>query len=160
MFHNSEKVRLAFGLKSIKHEVRFLANDDVATPTSLVGKKVVPIFEFQNNAGEKLVMPESLDIISKVDTDPTFGPVGLFKPLSKRADWAAWQSKHAELMRELQRSRYVLSVLPEFYSVDGKDAFVKNHPISPYSKVFRSFSPSSRQSFLLKILYYIRMTGP
>eukprot|EP01035_Chromulina_nebulosa_P026861 gene26861-35229_t len=128
------RVRLAFGLKSIKHDVRFLANDDVVTPTSLVGKKVVPIFEFQNTAGQKIVMPESLDIISKVDSDPSFGPVGLFKPMSKRADWADWQSKYAELMRELQRSRYVMSVLPEFYSTDGKDAFVKNHPIAPYSK--------------------------
>ena len=107
-----------------------------------MGKKVVPIFEFQSSTSEKLVMPESLDIISKVDSDPTFGPVGLFKPLSKRADWVAWQSKHAELMRELQRSRYVMSVLPEFYSVDGKDAFVKNHPISPYSKVSDPSLPS------------------
>ena len=100
-----------------------------------MGKKVVPIFEFQSSTGEKLVMPESLDIISKVDSDPTFGPVGLFKPLSKRADWVAWQSKHAELMRELLRSRYLESVLPEFYSLDGKFAFVKNHPMAEYSKV-------------------------
>ena len=31
------RVRLAFGLKNIKHEVRFLANDDVETPTKLIG---------------------------------------------------------------------------------------------------------------------------
>lgn len=31
------RVRLAFGLKNIKHEVRFLANDDVDTPTKLIG---------------------------------------------------------------------------------------------------------------------------
>jgi glutaredoxin 2 len=48
--------------------VHFLANDDIATPTALVGKKVAPIFQ----AGD-LVMGESLDIIAKVDTDPKYG---------------------------------------------------------------------------------------
>lgn len=135
------QVRLAFGLKNIKHEVRFLANDDVDTPTSLVGKKVVPIFQFESQKGKE-IMPESLDIIAKVDADPTFGPVGTFKPLSKREDWAQWQAKHAELLRELQRSRYVQTVLPEFYSIDGKDAFVRNHPLAPYTKVLIIVHPA------------------
>lgn len=59
------RVRLAFGLKNIKHEVRFLANDDTSTPTSLIGKKAVPILELPGT----LVMPESLDIIAKIDLD-------------------------------------------------------------------------------------------
>jgi glutaredoxin 2 len=122
-------------LKKIKHEVRFLANDDVDTPTSLIGKKAVPIFEYQDPNGKKTVMPESLDIISKVDSDSLFGPTGVFKPMSKRADWSAWQERHAELMRALQRPRYIKTVLPEFASIDGKNAFVNNHPLAPYSKV-------------------------
>jgi hypothetical protein len=38
------RVRVALGIKNVKHNLHFLANDDVATPTSLVGKKVAPIF--------------------------------------------------------------------------------------------------------------------
>jgi hypothetical protein len=38
------RVRLALGFKNVKHNLVFLANDDVATPTSLVGKKIAPIF--------------------------------------------------------------------------------------------------------------------
>ena len=38
------RVRLALGVKNIKHTVQFLANDDVPTPTKLVGKKIAPIF--------------------------------------------------------------------------------------------------------------------
>ena len=38
------RVRLAFGIKNIKHNVRFMANDDIKTPTALVGKKIAPIF--------------------------------------------------------------------------------------------------------------------
>ncbi len=124
-----------------------------------MGKKVVPIFEFQSSTGEKLVMPESLDIISKVDSDPTFGPVGLFKPLSKRSDWVAWQSKHAELMRELLRSRYLESVLPEFYSLDGKFAFVKNHPMAEYSKVTMPLNHYLKEK-MLRISCFIRIAGP
>jgi hypothetical protein len=61
------RARLAFGLKSIKHELIFLGNDDVATPTALVGKKIAPIFTVDGQS-----MPESLDIIAKVDTDARF----------------------------------------------------------------------------------------
>ena len=38
------RVRLVLGLKNIKFNLQFLANDDVATPTALVGKKIAPIF--------------------------------------------------------------------------------------------------------------------
>ena len=38
------RVRLAMGVKNVKHLIHFLANDDIDTPTSLVGKKIAPIF--------------------------------------------------------------------------------------------------------------------
>jgi hypothetical protein len=38
------RVRLALGIKNVKHTINFMANDDVATPTALVGKKIAPIF--------------------------------------------------------------------------------------------------------------------
>jgi glutaredoxin 2 len=38
------RVRVALGIKNVKHNLYFLANDDVPTPTALVGKKIAPIF--------------------------------------------------------------------------------------------------------------------
>jgi hypothetical protein len=38
------RVRLALGIKNVKHNLHFLGNDDVKTPTALVGKKIAPIF--------------------------------------------------------------------------------------------------------------------
>ena len=38
------RVRVALGVKNIKHNIHFMANDDIATPTNLVGKKIAPIF--------------------------------------------------------------------------------------------------------------------
>ena len=38
------RVRLALGVKNVKHNVVFLQNDDIPTPTKLIGKKIAPIF--------------------------------------------------------------------------------------------------------------------
>lgn len=38
------RVRLALGVKNVKHNVHFLQNDDISTPTKLIGKKISPIF--------------------------------------------------------------------------------------------------------------------
>jgi hypothetical protein len=38
------RVRLVLGIKNVKHNLYFMANDDIPTPTSLVGKKIAPIF--------------------------------------------------------------------------------------------------------------------
>jgi len=127
------RVRLAFGLKGIKHKLVFLANDDVATPTALVGKKIAPIFAWPE--GGINAMPESLDIISLVDKDARFGSPGFFKPMSGRAELKAWQEKAKEVNSLAQRPRYMMSpILPEFATADGREAFVTNHPIPPYSK--------------------------
>jgi hypothetical protein len=34
----------------------------------------------------------------------------------------------------LQRPRYMMTILPEFQQVEGKNAFVKNHPVPPFEK--------------------------
>lgn len=126
------RVRAALGLKNIKHTVHFLANDDVATPTKLVGKKIAPIFEWKE-AG--VCMPESMDIVNLVDGDTRLGPTGMIKPASGREDLKAWQSSVRDLLRNLQRPRYVATgLLPEFQQLDGRHAFIKNHPLVGFSK--------------------------
>ena len=47
------RVRVALGLKNIKHNLHFMANDDVATPTALVGKKIAPIFVSKRETNKK-----------------------------------------------------------------------------------------------------------
>ena len=92
-----------------------MANDDSATPTALVGKKVAPILQVptMNN----LVMAESLDIVAKIDSDTSFGPIGMFKPMSDRKDIKEWRSKVADTTRIFQRPRYMMTILPEFIQV-------------------------------------------
>ena len=102
------RARLAFGLKGIKHDVRFMANDDVDLPTSLVGKKIAPIFDDGNSAP----YAESLDIVRNVDADPAYGTPGAFRPLSDRTDLKAWQKSVQTPLRLLQRPRYVKTYIP------------------------------------------------
>jgi len=126
------RVRLALGLKNVKFNLQFLANDDVATPTSLVGKKISPIFKFP---ADNLVMGESLDIIKLTDADERFGPTGVILAATDRSDLKAWQKSTQTLLRTLQRPRYVATgLMPEFQQLDGRHAFIKNHQLPPYEK--------------------------
>jgi glutaredoxin 2 len=61
---------MIFGLKGVAHRLNFLAYDDVATPTELIGKKLAPILHVYGNPP----MGESLDIIRRIDEDPKWGP--------------------------------------------------------------------------------------
>jgi glutaredoxin 2 len=126
------RVRLALGLKNIKHTALFLANDDVQTPTALVGKKIAPILEWKE---ANVCMAESMDIIQLLDRDDRLGPTELIRPATTRTDIKDWQSSTRDLLRVLQRPRYVATgLLPEFQQLDGRHAFISKHPMPPYSK--------------------------
>jgi glutaredoxin 2 len=126
------RVRFALGLKNIKHRLHFLANDDAATPTALIGKKLTPIFEWKT---ENVCMPESMDIIQLVDSDERFGPLGTFLPATGRTDIKEWQGSVRDLLRVLQRPRYVATgLMPEFQQLDSRHAFIRNHQMPPYEK--------------------------
>lgn len=126
------RVRLALGIKNVKHLVNFLANDDIPTPTKLIGKKIAPIFEIPE---DDFIMGESLDIIEKVDSDERYGATGQVLPATGRKDIKAWQKSVQTLLRTLQRPRYVATgLLPEFQQLDGRHAFIKNHQLPPYEK--------------------------
>ena len=126
------RVRAAFGLKNVKHNLHFLANDDIPTPTKLVGKKISPIMEWKE---ADVCMAESMDIVNLIDSDERLGPTGIIKPATGREDLKAWQSSVRDLLRGLQRPRYVATgLLPEFQQLDGRHAFIKNHQLVGYSK--------------------------
>jgi glutaredoxin 2 len=79
-------------------------------------------------------MPESLDIVAKIDSDPKFGPTNFIKPFSGRKDLEAWQKTVKKANSLFQRSRYMKVYLPEFATQDGRNAFVNNHPLGSYEK--------------------------
>jgi GrxB family glutaredoxin len=124
------RVRVALGLKNVKHELRFLANDDAMTPTKLVGQKIAPVFQHRD-----FVMKESMDIIQYCEGLEEFGPTNVILPSTGRTDLKEWQGSVQSLLRGLQRPRYVATgLLPEFQQLDSRHAFIANHPVPPYGK--------------------------
>lgn len=59
------------------------------------------------------LLGESLDIVRRVDEDPTFGPPVL-APASNRADLNEWLNSVAMVIRRLTYPRNAITPLPEF----------------------------------------------
>lgn len=126
------RVRAAFGLKNIKHNLIFLANDDIDTPTKLIGKKISPILKWDE---ANVCMPESMDIVLLADSDERLGSTNVIRPATGRTDIKDWQKSVQDLLRGLQRPRYVATgLMPEFATKDGRVAFIANHQMVGYSK--------------------------
>jgi len=126
------RVRVALGVLGTDYKLTFMENDDVDTPTALVGKKIAPIWVDEDGP-----MNESLDIIAKVDKGNTIAPA------SGRTDLKAWQKSVQTLLRKLQRPRYVMVPLPEFMKKSGRDAFVANHRCRRTRRANGRASPTS-----------------
>ena len=125
----------ALGLKNVKHEVVFMANDDFATPTELCGKKIAPILEIPGTDGaEPFRMTESMDIVDLFEADEKYGPTNFIGAKTDRADIKEWQKKTKDLLRLLHRPRYMMAALPEFHQEDSRDYFVSSHPVPPFEK--------------------------
>jgi glutaredoxin 2 len=84
---------------------------------------------------DDLVMAESMDIVKLVENDARFGPTNVILPATDRTDIKEWQKSVQNLLRTLQRPRYVATgLLPEFQQLDGRHAFIKNHQLPPFEK--------------------------
>eukprot|EP00752_Nemacystus_decipiens_P011272 g10018.t1 len=120
---------MVLGLKGIVHDLAYLSNDDVETPTNMAGKKVVPILELgRPGSDDHEIMIESLDIVKRLDEDPAFGSPAL-APRVDRQDIDDWIASSAMVMRRLVRPRHAVTPLPEFQTRSAREAFVRNHPL-------------------------------
>lgn len=112
------RAKMIFGLKDLPIKIETLANDDEATPTKLIGKKMVPIMEI--NGGT--YMPESLDIVDYVE-NKLGGPrvlTGQQNPAITR-----WLEDSGEYSGKLCMPRFVKLGLEEFQTKSAVDYFTK-----------------------------------
>lgn len=114
------RARMVFGIKSIPFNLYFLQNDDVKTPTRLVGRKITPILEDPANS---IIMPESLDIVKYMDKDNSL------QPESGREDLKALFKSLGDVRSKLTRPRVGQSLMPEFGSRKAATVWVNNHQI-------------------------------
>ena len=110
------RARMIFGLKNIPVETVVLLNDDEATPTGLVGKKVVPIL-VKDDGGAML---ESLDIVRYIDDN--YGA----KLLSDQVRPALenWMKTVGAYYNRLLLPRFVQLGLPEYATESARRYFI------------------------------------
>ncbi len=61
------RVRMALGLLNLEYKSIVLPYDDEKTPLDLMGKKMLPIFEFKDGDEDETTSNESLQIIQRLD---------------------------------------------------------------------------------------------
>ncbi|KAA9001662.1 glutaredoxin 2 [Affinibrenneria salicis] len=116
------KARMIFGLKNIPVELKVLLNDDEATPTAMVGKKMVPILQKDDGS----VMPESMDIVHYIDQ--LDGQPLLTGPQNPAI--AAWLKKVTEFANQLVIPRMAHAAFEEFATPGARQYFTEKKQAS------------------------------
>jgi glutaredoxin 2 len=109
------RVRMAAALKGLHLQETVVLEDDSATMTGLVGKRVVPILV--KDDGKPML--ESMDMVAYIDY---LGAPVLVGP--QRSEIAAWASATADKTAPLTWPRYPLLGLPEFASIAAHDHYI------------------------------------
>lgn len=120
------KARMIFGLKEVPLTLIPILNDDVETPTKLVGRKVVPILEKEDGT----YMPESMDIVRYIDEK--YGPRLLDGPSNPAiTDWL----NNRPYAGKLTMPRWVQCDLPEYATEAARRYFKekKEEAIGPFA---------------------------
>uniref|UniRef100_A0A0G4H2N0 GST N-terminal domain-containing protein n=2 Tax=Chromera velia CCMP2878 TaxID=1169474 RepID=A0A0G4H2N0_9ALVE len=141
------RARIIFGLKKIKHELIWLANDEVDIPTRLVGKKMVPILVWTDPQDPQKItaMPESMDIVRRVDGDAKMGAGGpVLKETGASEEFISAMNEVTAASRRLTRPRFAGSaLLPEFSFDAARRTYTERHPLDAPSSYDENFKRSS-----------------
>ncbi|MEI7511107.1 MAG: glutathione S-transferase N-terminal domain-containing protein [Candidatus Peregrinibacteria bacterium] len=79
-----QRLRLFLGFKGIPYTKQLLSYADTKTQEDLIGKRVLPIMDFEDG----MVIPESLDILREIEMRVPH-PIGFIGPVEARLQWAS-----------------------------------------------------------------------
>lgn len=111
------KARMIFGLKNIPIELKVLLNDDEATPTKMIGKKMAPILQKDDSR----YLPESMDIVhyvDKLDSEPLITG-------STNAAISEWLRHVQSYVQQLTIPRIAKAPFDEFATPEARAYFTK-----------------------------------
>lgn len=122
------KARMIFGLKNLPVELVTLLNDDEATPTRMIGKKMAPILQKDDSR----YLPESMDIVhyvDKLDGNPLL--TGKQNPAIEE-----WLRKVNSYVNRLLIPRFAKGAFDEFATPQARAWFVekKEAAIGPFDE--------------------------
>ena len=110
------RVQLLAGLKGLDLPLRTVLEDDVATPTALVGRKVVPILRRADGSH----MAESLDIVDYLDQ---LDGAPLLPPAPAKPAIADWCERAFRPLLAQAVARFVDADLPELATPGARQAY-------------------------------------
>ena len=148
------RVRMILGLKQIECDLVYLKDDDIQTPTKMIGKKVVPILEISDGK----YLAESLDLVKYLDNLNT----PILKPLSNREDLNSVFEKYYNSLRELVFYYNSKTDFPELSTDSAKKYFVnrfmKKFPYEDISQIKENEDKNRREveSFLKEVSKLIK----
>jgi glutaredoxin 2 len=111
------KARTIFGLKGIAFDLVVMLNDDEATPTRMIGKKMAPILEH-----EERCIAESMDIVAHVDG---LSGARILSGASNPA-LAQWNSDVTGPLYSLAIPRWATADFEEFSTPSARAYFTRN----------------------------------
>ncbi|WP_272687030.1 glutaredoxin 2 [Providencia sp. PROV149] len=111
------RARMIFGFKKINVEQIFLMEDDKATPTKMIGCKMLPILEKDDGN----YLPESLDIVHYVDqlSEPKMTQVTVSPEIEK------WYQTVSETVFKLVVPRFTQADFPELNTPEARAAYIE-----------------------------------
>lgn len=110
---------LAAGLKSVPVKVEYILGDDIATPTKMIGKQMVPILEYEPGQ----YMPESLDIVKYLDEN--FGD--LIFTVTQNPQISTWIDENWAQINRYIMPRFATMSFPEFATENARQAYITRH---------------------------------
>jgi glutaredoxin 2 len=111
------KARAVFGLKDVPFDLVILLNDDEATPTRMIGKKMAPILDHDGR-----FIAESMDIVAHIDG--MAGPRMLSG--ARNPAVAQWISDTSDPLFRLALPRWAISDFKEFSTPQARAYFTRN----------------------------------
>lgn len=109
------RARMIMGLKNIPVETVILPNDDEATPIKMIGKKMLPILE----TDDQQFIGESLDIVTYIDQH-CGSPV---MTAAESSEIDAWIENAGQTIFKLSIPRWSYSSYPEFEQGSARQYF-------------------------------------
>ncbi|EKG39974.1 Glutaredoxin 2 [Pseudomonas syringae pv. avellanae str. ISPaVe013] len=111
------KARTIFGLKNIAFDLVILLNDDEASPTRMIGKKMAPILVHDGRS-----LAESMDIVAYIDG--LSGEIVLSGAMNPAV--AQWNSDVSGPLFSLALPRWAAADLEEFSTPSARAYFTRN----------------------------------
>ncbi|MEY0673547.1 glutaredoxin 2 [Providencia rettgeri] len=110
------RARMIFGLKKLAVEQIVLFDDDIETPTKMIGRKMLPILQKDDGS----YLPESLDIVHYVDSinEPKYAGGNITPEVE------AWSKAVSAVVYKLMTPRFTQTDFPEISTAEARAAYI------------------------------------